>query len=215
MGPAKIACLTCLTDFIVAARAAPGRVDICIGTYLAPVDETCARVHRHSVRVAVAHRVDLGTGLRRALREKVSLGDGIRPVRLRVNSNDLAAQVIRVCRRFLCVPWSTARPLVDGSVTRREGIRVVAGGEIEVAFAVEGDGASGVTALLTLNPHLEENFPRREVERVALHLEASEHIFRLGSGGRVEHVDPAIPREPRVYGEPEKAVLCLTAVGVF
>src|SRR5688500_20229720 len=121
MGPAEVAGLAGLTDFIVPARAAASRVDNCIGTYLAPVDETCARVHRHSVRVAVAHRVDLGTGLRRALREKVSLGDGIRPVRLRVNSNDLAAQVIRGCRRFLCVPWSTARPLVDGIVTRRGG----------------------------------------------------------------------------------------------
>src|SRR5688500_7940368 len=165
MGPAEVAGLAGLTDFIVPARAAASRVDNCIGTYLAPVDETCARVHRHSVRVAVAHRVDLGSGLRRALRKQVSLGDGIRPVRLRVNSNDLAAQVVRVRGRFLCVPWSAARPLVDWSVTRRERIGVVAGGEIEVAFAVVGDGGSSVTALLTQNSNHEQNFPPRELAR--------------------------------------------------
>src|SRR5205085_2540099 len=79
----------------------------------------------------------------------------------------------------------------------------------------EGDRTAGVTAFQALSRYLEENFLGREVKRVAFHLEAGEHVLRLGAGRRVVHVDPAVRREVRIGGEPEQSVLRLRAVGVF
>src|SRR5258706_307279 len=161
------------------------------------------------------HRVDLGPRLRRSFRKEISLGDCVRPVGLGMNANYLAAKVVRVAGGLLRVPRHVPWPFVDGSVARGERIRVVAGGDVEVALGVEGHRAAGVTALQALRSHLEQNFPGAEVERVAFHVEASDDVFRFGAGGRVVHVDPAVRREMRIGRKSEQAVLRLTAIRVF
>ena len=204
-----------LIDLIVAARSASDRIHICIGTYFAPIEESGVLVHGDPIRIAVAHRVNLRSRLRCSWRKEISRGDGVRPVRLRVDADDLPAQIVRVSGRFLGVPWQMSWTLVDGCIAAGERIGVVAGGDIEVSLGVEGDGASGVTALQALSSHLEKNLPRRQVERVSFHCVASEHVLRLGAGRRVVHVDPAVRREVGIGGETEQPVLRLRAVRVF
>src|SRR3982074_2939356 len=97
-----------------------------------------------------------------------------------MDADDLAAQVVGVGGRFLRVPWHTTRAFVDRCVATREGIRVVSRGDVEVPLGAEGEGAPGVTALQALRSHLEQNLARAEVERVSLHLKASEHVLGLG-----------------------------------
>src|SRR5688500_6019143 len=96
MRPTEVASAAGLAYFVVAPWAPPYRVLARIGTYVAPVDETGWRVHRDPIWVAVTHRVDLRSGLRRARREEVSLGDGVGTVGLGVDADDLAAQVVGV-----------------------------------------------------------------------------------------------------------------------
>ncbi len=132
-----------------------------------------------------------------------------------MDADYLAAKVVGVPGGFLRVPWHAPWPFVDGCVAGCERVRVVAGGDVEVALAVKGDGAAGVTTLQALSSHLEQNLPRSEVERVSLHTVASEHVLRLAAGRRVVHVDPAVRGEVGIGGESEQAVLCLTAVRVF
>ena len=172
-------------------------------------------VHGDPIRIAVAHRVNLGSRLRRSGWKEVPCRDSVSPVGLRVDANDLPTQVIGVPGRFLGVPWHPSRPFVDRSVASSERIRVVAGGQVEIALGVEGDRAAGVTALQSLRSHLEQDLLRCEVQGVSFHLEAGEHVLRIRSGGRVVHVDPAVCREVRVGGESEQAVFRLRAVRVF
>src|SRR5207237_102302 len=148
-------------------------------------------------------------------RKEIYLGYGVGTVGLGMDADDLPAQVVGVRRRFLRVPRHPAWSFVDGCVTGSERIRVVAGRHVEIAFAVEGNRATGVTALQALSGYLEENFFRREVEGISFHLEASEHVLRLGAGGRVIHVDPTVLGEAGIGGESQQAVLGLTAVRVF
>src|SRR5439155_19911616 len=154
--PAVIACAPRLVDLVIAAAAASNEVYIRVGTDVAPVEESGVRVHRDPIRIAVAHRVNLRSRLRCSWRKEISRGDGVRPVRLRVDADDLPAQIVRVSGRFLGVPWQTSWTLADGRVARGERVGVVAGGDIEVPLGVEGDGASGVTALQALSSHLEK-----------------------------------------------------------
>src|SRR6266576_1273351 len=107
------------------------------------------------------------------------------------------------------------RTLIDRGVASGERIRVVAGRHVEIAFVVEGNRAAGVTALQSLSRYLEEEFLRGEIDGISEHVVASEDVLRLGTGGRVVHIDPASPREIRIGGESEQAVFCLTAVRVF
>src|SRR5258705_12778657 len=85
-----------LTDLIVPARSASHRVDVRVRTDFAPVEETGVLIYRDPIRVAMAHRVDLSPSLWRAFREEVSIRDRVRAVRLRVDTNDLATQIVRV-----------------------------------------------------------------------------------------------------------------------
>src|SRR6266511_5758840 len=64
-----------LTDLIVAARSPSDRVDVRVRTDFAPVEETGVFIYRDPIRVAMAHRVDLGSGLRRAFREEIAIRD--------------------------------------------------------------------------------------------------------------------------------------------
>src|SRR5439155_22254333 len=113
---------------------------------------------------AVAHRVNLRSRLLSPRRKEISLADRVCTVGLGMDADDFAAQIVRVGGRFLRVPWKTPWPFVDGCVAGGEGIGVVAGGDVKIAFVVEGDRASGVTALQPLSSDLEENLPRREIE---------------------------------------------------
>src|SRR2546426_5731833 len=112
----------------------------------------------------MAQRIDLGARLRSPGRKQVSRWDGVGAVRLGMDAKDLAAQIIRVRRRFLRVPRHPAGALVDRGISRGEGIRVVPGGEVEIALSVERDRAAGVTALEPLYGDLEEHFLRCEIE---------------------------------------------------
>src|SRR6267142_120996 len=105
----------------------------------------------------MAHRINLRLRLRGAGRKEVSRRDGVRAVGLRVDANDLAAQIVRVCRRLLRVPRHPTWALVDRSIPAGERIRVVAGGQVEVAGAVEGNRTPGVTACETLRGDLEDH----------------------------------------------------------
>src|SRR6266481_6061789 len=86
-GPAR------LIDLVVAARSASDRVDVRVRTDFAPVDETGVFIDRNPIRIAVAHRVDLGPGLRRAFWEEVSIRDRVRAIRLGMDADDLAAEI--------------------------------------------------------------------------------------------------------------------------
>ena len=163
----------------------------------------------------MAHRIDLGSRLCRAFGKEVAVGDSVRAVGLRMNSNDLAAQVIRVSGRFLRVPGHPARALVDRRVARGERIGVVPGGQVEIARAVEGDRASRVTALEPLGGDLEQHFLRCEVERVSLHREARQHVLRVWARRRVVHVEPAVRRKVGIGGESEQSVFRLARVRVL
>src|SRR5438045_5737692 len=94
-GPAR------LIDLVVAARSPSDGVDVRVRTDLAPVDETGVFIDRNPIRVAMAHRVDLGPSLWRAFGEEISIRDRVRAVRLGMDADDLAAQLGRCPRRFL------------------------------------------------------------------------------------------------------------------
>ncbi len=94
--PAKVPGLAGLVHFIVAARAASFFVLTRVGADFAPVEVAVALIHRNAVRVAVAHDVNLVTGIRGAFRKQVALGNRIRTVGLGRDAHDLAAQVVGV-----------------------------------------------------------------------------------------------------------------------
>src|SRR3954468_19046178 len=130
----------------------------------------------------MTHGVDLGARFRSAGRKEISRRDRVTAVGLGMNANDLAAEVVGVARRFLRVPRHAARPLVDGSVARSKGIRVVPGRHVEIAFGVEGDRSTGVAALQALRSALEHDLLGFELERVAPHVKTSENVLGLRSG---------------------------------
>src|SRR5882762_1790029 len=103
----------------------------------------------------MAHRINLRLRLRGAGREEVSRRDGVRAVGLRVDANDLAAQIVRVRGRLLGVPRHPTWTLVDRGIPAGERIRVVASGQVEVAGTVEGNRTPGVTAREPLRGDLE------------------------------------------------------------
>src|SRR5438552_2927076 len=103
VGPAVVPGPASLIDLVVAARSPSDRVDVRVRTDVAPVEETAVFIDRDPIRVAMAHRVDLGPSLRRAFWEEVSLRDRVRAVRLGMDADDLAAQIIRVPGGFLRV----------------------------------------------------------------------------------------------------------------
>src|SRR6267378_6410140 len=86
----------------------------------------------------------------RAFRKQIPVGNRVRAVRLWVNANDLAAQIVRVRGRLLRVPRAAAGAFVERGVLGRERIGVVAGGQVEIAARVERDRAAGVAARASL-----------------------------------------------------------------
>src|SRR6266550_4005245 len=157
VGPPIVPRAPRLTDLIVPARSPSDRVDVGVRTDFAPVEETGVFIYRDPIRVAMTHRVDLGPSLRHAFREEVSIRDRVRAVRLRVDANDLAAEIVRVRRRLLRVPWHPTGSLVDRRIPAGERIGVVAGGQVQVAGTVEGNRPPGVTARETLRGDLEDH----------------------------------------------------------
>ena len=87
-----------LVDFIVAARAASGGVDIRIGTDIAPIQKPCVRVDRDAIRVAVTHRVNLGARFRRARRKEVSDRDGPAVTDAGIRENERFIRSLRMQR---------------------------------------------------------------------------------------------------------------------
>src|SRR5688500_4276563 len=78
-----------LTDLVLPRGALASRVDVRVGTDVAPVDETRETIHRDPVRIAMSHRIDLGAGAGRAAGKEVSFGNRVRTVRLGMNPDDL------------------------------------------------------------------------------------------------------------------------------
>src|SRR5260370_647227 len=68
VGPAVVPGPARLIDLVVAARSPSDRVDVRVRTDFAPVDETGVLIDRNPIRVAMAHRVDLGG--RRIIKKK-------------------------------------------------------------------------------------------------------------------------------------------------
>src|SRR5207247_2221493 len=71
VGPAVVPGPARLIDLVIAARSPSDRVDVRVRTDFAPVEEAGVSIYRDPIRVAMAHRVDLGPRLRRAFREEV------------------------------------------------------------------------------------------------------------------------------------------------
>src|SRR4029079_3328055 len=152
--PAVVAGGARLVDLVVSAGPASGGIDVSVRTDFAPVEKSSVPIDRDSIRIAVTHGVDLGARLRCSFWKEIPVGNRVGAVGLGMDADDLAAQIVGVAGRFLRVPRHAARTLVERGVAGRKWIRVVAGGEIEIAFAVEGDGAAGVTALQSLRANL-------------------------------------------------------------
>jgi len=131
----------------------------------------------------MAHRVDLGPRFGRAFRKQIPVGNRVRAVRLWVNANDLAAQIVRVRGRLLRVPRVAAGAFVERGVLGRERIGVVAGGQVEIAARVERDRAAGVAARASLRGDLEQHFLRGEIERVARSVKRARTFFASGPAG--------------------------------
>ncbi len=160
-------------------------------------------------RVAEAHPVDLRTGLRRARREHVARGDGVGAVRLGVDAQHLAAQVVGVGRGALGVPGGPSGALVDRGVpVGGERVGVVAVGQPQVAGGlVEHHAAAVVAALGPLYGHLQHDLLAGGVERqVRPDGEAREPVHDLGLR-RVVQVRPAVRGERRVEGHAEQSAL--------
>src|SRR5204862_140794 len=135
------ACPSRLIDLVVAHWAALGGVYLRVGTYFAPVEPPRALVHGDSVRIAIAHHEDLRTCLLHPLGKEISVGNRVRAIRLGMNAKNLPAQIVRVRRRLLRIPWRLARPFVEWRVTRMKGIRVVTRAHEQIAMRVERDRA--------------------------------------------------------------------------
>src|SRR5216117_2826099 len=71
VGPAVVPGAARLIDLVVAARSPSNRVYVRVRTDFAPVEETGVFIDRDPIRIAMAHRVDLGPSLRRAFREEI------------------------------------------------------------------------------------------------------------------------------------------------
>src|ERR1700693_59877 len=94
--PSVIAGATRLIDFVVATRATSGGVYVRVGTDVAPVQEPGMRVDRDPIRITMAHRIDLGSGLGCALRKEVSFRDSVSAIGLWMDADDLPTQVVGV-----------------------------------------------------------------------------------------------------------------------
>src|SRR6058998_2891291 len=73
-----------LIDLVVPAWPASRRVRVRVRANLAPVDETSVLIHGNPIRVAMAHRIDLGSRLCRAFGKKVPVGGSVGAVGLRM-----------------------------------------------------------------------------------------------------------------------------------
>src|SRR5262249_5658436 len=101
IGPAEIAWAAGLVPFVMAPGPAGGHIGAGIRPYLAPVKPAGSFVDGHSERIAATHGVDLGPGQCSADWEKVPGGYGIGAVRLGMNPEDFAAQIVWVGGGFL------------------------------------------------------------------------------------------------------------------
>ena len=109
----------------------------------------------------------------------------------------------------LRVPRLAAEALVDRvEAGRVERVRVVARGDVEAAVGAEVQRAGRVAALATLVLEGQDALLGREVERVAVDLEARDHLRVRAVGQlRVEEVDPVAGGEIRSELQAEQAVL--------
>ena len=110
------------------------------------------------------------------------------------------------------VRWASQalRPgtLVDRRVAAGvERVRVVTGGEVEVAVVVELHRPTRVAALVALRRDVEDRRRRVELQRVARHRVARDAVDRLRAGRRVVEVDPVVRGEVGVQRDAEQAEL--------
>ena len=207
--PAEVAGLAGLVDLIVAARTARA-VGVRVGTHFAPVHEARGAVDGEAPRIPAAHGEDFRACLRGADGEEVAGGDLVRAVGLGADAVHLARQAHRVGGGLLRVPRQAARTFVRGRIALAvaEGVRVVAGGPVQVAVGAEEHAAAVVAALLALLFVAQQHLLALQVEHVVFDREARDGLPIEADGG-VEAVDPTVLRELRVEREAQEAVLLL------
>ncbi len=136
-----------------------GRVGgVGVGGVVGDVERVGARVDLDPERVAQSHRVDLGTGPRRALEEEVALRDLVAAAVLGGDAQHLPAQVVGVRGGALGVEGRVAvGALVDRHVAvGLEGVGVVSGGQDQVAVRVEDDVPADVAADAAVHRDVED-----------------------------------------------------------
>lgn len=114
VGPAEVAGLAGLIDFIITARATI-RVPAGIGSHFSPVEVVALLVDGDPVGIAATHDINFGTGFRGSFREKVSVGNGVAAISRWFNAEDLPAKVVGVGGGALGVIPLAVMSLVDGS----------------------------------------------------------------------------------------------------
>ena len=205
VGPAVVASSGGLVDLAVATGAAVA-VLASVGTDLAPVEDIGALIDADAPGVAAAHGVDLGFGVAGAGGEEVALGDLVLAVVGGADAEDFAAEVVGVSGGPLGVLMFEFLDLVQGRIAGGlEGVGVVAEGEEEVAFGIEGEGAAFVAdAVFATLRDMEEDF--FVGEGAFLEGEAGETVF-LRAGWGVDDVDPAVLHEVGIGGDAEESGL--------
>ncbi len=218
--PAEVARPGDAVELDLAGRSPRGVRGTGVRAVVAEVHDAGGPVHAHPERVAKAHGVDLGAGPGRARREEVAAGDRVRAVRVHLDAQHLAAQVVGVAGGTLRVVRGVAGgPLVDrGVAVGGEGVRVVARRQVQVALRVEVDVAADVAAGAARGGHVEDLLlaagvqgavgPQHEPGQAVDAVEAGEvrrrAVGRGVTGRRVElrgvvEVDVPVGGEARVH----------------
>ena len=121
-----------------------------------------------------------------------------------MDAQDLASKIVGVGGGFLGVPRVAAGAFIDGAVAiGLTGMRVVAGGGIEVAGAVKGEGSGRMAALVALCLDAQKNLLAGHVEHAVAKGESRDPVIAglvfgvvgAGLGVGVKQVNP------RVFGE--------------
>src|SRR5690606_1917306 len=121
---------------------------------------------------SITHHVNLRPSRAPVGRKEIALWNRVRPIRLGVDPQDLAAKVVHVARGLLCVPGRSTRPFVYRSESvGYEGVGVVAERGKQVALGSERKRPARVAALGALCRDLEENTLGRQIELGSVHRE--------------------------------------------
>ena len=141
--PSKVSGSAGLVDFVKPGGAALVVRAAGVGPHFAPVKVPCGLVDADTEGVAVAHDVNFRAGFGRSGRKEISFGNGDGAVGLGMDTQDFASKIVGVGGGFLSVPRFAVRAFVDGAVAVGFArVCVVAGGGVQVARGVKGEGSS-------------------------------------------------------------------------